>query len=241
MRNIEEPSHNIFCYVCERDVTNITHPLDEVAKVHVCLPCFASGKEKKDFKRGQPYRIIHKINFDAFTRGWTAHEELLLFEGLQQSGFGNWVDISKLVVTKTKDQCELHYIYVDAIISCQFWLKHNDKLAQAMTQLNSKGEGTKLDLKTVKNVMNELKIKPAGELGDEERTLIEQKYARYKDKIERARTTAKPDSAFNDILGFMPLRRDFDYEYDNEAELFLAEMEFGGRIAEPKSRRRPAR
>jgi hypothetical protein len=26
----------------------------------------------------------------------------------------------------------------------------------------------------------------------------------------------------------MPLRNDFDIEYDNEAELFLAEMEFNG-------------
>lgn len=79
-------------------------------------------------------------------------------------------------------------------------------------------------------MLNELKIKPAYELGEEERTLIEQKNARYKDKIEKARSAAKPDTAFNDILGFMPLRRDFDYEYDNEAELFLAEMEFSGKL-----------
>lgn len=230
MRNILEPGQNIFCYVCERDITNITHALDEVCKVHVCLPCFASGKEKKDFKRGQPYRIIHRINFELFTKGWTAHEELLLFEGFQQSGFGNWVDISKHVATKTKDQCELHYIYVKRSLLTQFWLKHNDKLAQATALLSSKGENTKLDLKAVKQVMNELKIKPVGEMGEEERTLIEQKYSRYKDKIEKTRNTAKPDSAFNDILGFMPLRRDFDYEYDNEAELFLAEMEFGGKF-----------
>mmetsp|Transcript_12632 Transcript_12632/g.10807 ORF Transcript_12632/g.10807 Transcript_12632/m.10807 type:complete len:159 (+) Transcript_12632:84-560(+) len=30
----------------------------------------------------------------------------------------------------------------------------------------------------------------------------------------------------SEIVGFMPKRGDFDYEYDNEAELFLAEMEF---------------
>ena len=93
----------------------------------------------------------------------------------------------------------------------------------------------------MKQVLNELKIKPAGDLGEEERTLIEQKYARYKDKIEKARNTAKPDTAFNDILGFMPLRRDFDYEYDNEAELFLAEMEFSGKLECPDIRGRPAR
>lgn len=62
---------------------------------------------------------------------------------------------------------------------------------------------------------------------DEQKTLIEQKLERYKDKIEKARLQAsKNENSFNDILGYMPLRRDFDVEYDNEAELFLAEMEF---------------
>ena len=27
-----------------------------------------------------------------------------------------------------------------------------------------------------------------------------------------------------EIVGFMPLRKDFEFEYDNEAELLLAEM-----------------
>lgn len=39
---------------------------------------------------------------------------------------------------------------------------------------------------------------------------------------------ATSQDQFNEILGYMPLREDFDVEYDNEAELFLAEMEFNG-------------
>jgi len=34
------------------------------------------------------------------------------------------------------------------------------------------------------------------------------------------------EQPFTEILGFMPLRGDFDVEFDNDAELFLAEMEF---------------
>jgi len=30
----------------------------------------------------------------------------------------------------------------------------------------------------------------------------------------------------SEIVGYMPLRGDFDIEYDNDAELLLAEMEF---------------
>ena len=29
-----------------------------------------------------------------------------------------------------------------------------------------------------------------------------------------------------EIIGFMPLRNDYEFEYDNQAELLLAEMEF---------------
>ncbi len=38
----------------------------------------------------------------------------------------------------------------------------------------------------------------------------------------------KPDkkTIFGDILGYMPLRGDFDYEYENEAEILLSEMNF---------------
>lgn len=31
---------------------------------------------------------------------------------------------------------------------------------------------------------------------------------------------------FGDILGYMPLRGDFDYEYENEAEILLSELNF---------------
>lgn len=33
----------------------------------------------------------------------------------------------------------------------------------------------------------------------------------------------------SEIVGYMPLRGDFDVEYDNDAELLLAEMEFTGK------------
>ena len=34
------------------------------------------------------------------------------------------------------------------------------------------------------------------------------------------------NNSIAEIVGFLPKRGDFDYEYDNDAELLLAEMEF---------------
>ena len=36
------------------------------------------------------------------------------------------------------------------------------------------------------------------------------------------------NSNASEIIGYMPKRGDFDIEYDNDAELLLAEMEFNG-------------
>lgn len=38
--------------------------------------------------------------------------------------------------------------------------------------------------------------------------------------------TAKSGSSPAEIVGYMPKRGDFEVEYDNDAELLLAEMEF---------------
>lgn len=60
-------------------------------------------------------------------------------------------------------------------------------------------------------------------------TLIEDKMENYSKMVEEKKQEQKViDPGFNEILGYMPLRQDFDVEYDNEAELFLAEMEFNG-------------
>jgi transcriptional adapter 2-alpha len=40
--------------------------------------------------------------------------------------------------------------------------------------------------------------------------------------------TKEGSNSASEIVGYMPLRGDFDVEYDNDAELLLAEMEFTG-------------
>ncbi len=64
-------------------------------------------------------------------------------------------------------------------------------------------------------------------------SLLQRKVEKLKKVIEEAEQFAKdkkydPNSKtiYGEILGYMPLRGEFDVEYDNEAELLLAEMEF---------------
>jgi transcriptional adapter 2-alpha len=47
-----------------------------------------------------------------FSSDWGADEELLLVSGLIQSGLGNWAEAAEHVGTRTKEECEKHYLEV---------------------------------------------------------------------------------------------------------------------------------
>nr|1X41_A Chain A, Transcriptional adaptor 2-like, isoform b [Homo sapiens] len=41
---------------------------------------------------------------------WTAQEEMALLEAVMDCGFGNWQDVANQMCTKTKEECEKHYM-----------------------------------------------------------------------------------------------------------------------------------
>jgi hypothetical protein len=49
------------------------------------------------------------MHFPFLDPNWGADEELLLLEGLEVHGMGNWEDVAEHVTTKTKEECEEHY------------------------------------------------------------------------------------------------------------------------------------
>ena len=54
------------------------------------------------------------LDFPIFSGDWGADEELLLVEGLEIFGIGNWEQISEHIGTKNKLECENHY---NAVVS----------------------------------------------------------------------------------------------------------------------------
>lgn len=109
---IFDPSNSIFCNICEREITKLTKIFCENCKFFTCVRCIANGEEKFKHKRTHDYRVIDNLEYSLFCDDWTANEELLLFEGLYKRGYGNWSDIADMVGSKTKEECELHYMEV---------------------------------------------------------------------------------------------------------------------------------
>uniref|UniRef100_A0A8C8DY76 Transcriptional adapter n=1 Tax=Oryzias sinensis TaxID=183150 RepID=A0A8C8DY76_9TELE len=49
-------------------------------------------------------------DFPVLEPGWTAQEEMALLEAVMDCGFGNWQDVAYQMRTKTKEECESHYM-----------------------------------------------------------------------------------------------------------------------------------
>lgn len=63
-------------------------------------------------RKGQSNRKQEQNSQPIFTPDWGADEELLLISGLIQNGLGNWAEVAQHVGTRTKEECEQHYLQV---------------------------------------------------------------------------------------------------------------------------------
>ena len=76
----------------------------------VCGDCFCVGAEKAPHKNTHSYRIVDCLSTPIFCRDWTSAEELLLLEGIDKCGAGNWKVIAEYMGTgKSAKQLEEHY------------------------------------------------------------------------------------------------------------------------------------
>ncbi|OZJ03255.1 hypothetical protein BZG36_03518 [Bifiguratus adelaidae] len=113
----EPPKYH--CDSCSNDVTNTVRVRcadPSCPDFDLCVRCFTSGKEPMKHKRWHDYRVMKPHEFPIFSEDWDADEELLLIEAAEKMGMGNWQAIADYVGTKTKEECEDHYleVYVDS-------------------------------------------------------------------------------------------------------------------------------
>lgn len=199
----------------------MTRIFDIVSEENICLKCFALGKEEGKRLRTNDYMIVNNLNQELFAKGWTAMDELVLIEGLNK--FGNWESISKKLQEtgrkKTKEQCELHYMNVKRVYE-QYWWRIGDGLEEMGNILAA--ETNDNPLRSLKEFVNNQDLSK-----EPNKTLIDQKLDRYREKIEaNCNQEFHKLKEYTDQIGYYPLRRDFEVEYNPDAERYLADMEF---------------
>jgi transcriptional adapter 2-alpha len=98
------------CDVCSSDCTRrIRISCAECQDYDLCVPCFAAGKSSGKHKPWHDYKVIEQHQYPIFDEDWGADEELLLIEGCQTLGLGNWQDIADYIEGRSKEEVGQHY------------------------------------------------------------------------------------------------------------------------------------
>ncbi|RCK63881.1 Transcriptional adapter 2 [Candida viswanathii] len=185
------------CDVCSTDCTNrIRIQCAICTDYDLCVPCFAAGLTTSDHKPWHDYQIIEQNTYPIFDREWGADEELLLIQGCETFGLGNWADIADHIGNRSKEEVAEHYykIYLE---SKDYPLPEMNKDFTDVSPLQFLEE-RKVRLEKRKNMpLPPPKGKPVASV-----------------------------PLCHEIQGYMPGRLEFDHEAENEAEVPIKDMIF---------------
>ncbi|KAL4320948.1 hypothetical protein HN51_065118 [Arachis hypogaea] len=241
------------CNYCNKDITGkIRIKCAMCPDFDLCIECFSVGAEVTPHKSSHPYRVMDNLSFPLICADWNADDEILLLEGIEMYGLGNWAEVAEHVGTKNKESCIEHYrnIYLNSPFFPLPDMSHvvgkNKKELLAM----AKGQGEdKKGISMADGLKEESTFSPsrvkvedshkAGSSGPNQKA---SNSARGKDglgvvkledsQVDRNFGGKKPNSSGNEgpslveSSGYNSKRQEFDPEYDNDAEQLLAEMEF---------------
>ncbi|ORM39540.1 Transcriptional adapter 2 [Babesia sp. Xinjiang] len=204
------------CNICGRLCSRRGHiKCAECKDFHSCVKCFCQGLEKpieeaqassfvqlpdnseyEEHKNYHKYTPVGPNDFALFTADWSAEQEILLIDGIAKYGLGNWQEISDMV-----SMTSVGYKSWD---ECQqhYYNVYLNSPTAPLPDLTSvihgpNGEPVPVPCNT--------------ETPPEEEP----------QNASQNKPANKPQ-----VVGYWPLRGDFDIEYDNDAELILADMEF---------------
>lgn len=202
------------CDYCRDDITNeIYIKCAECKSFDLCLDCFASGAAVYPHLPTHPYRVIRLISEPLYDAEWSADEELLLLEGIDQFGLGNWAEIALHVGSKNKLKCEAHY-NERYLMSPVAPLPNN---AAPFPSLENTGFGYGSGPRSRARAPRD----PLDIERDKEREISN---AKYRALQQHHKTLLR--NSIGSLVGFSSHRREFEVEYENDAELLIADLAF---------------
>ncbi|ELP90875.1 transcriptional adapter, putative [Entamoeba invadens IP1] len=192
------PWENITCNCCNKTITSTTRITCTICdNFDLCLECFSQGKEVGRHKNDHGYTVVPTLHFPLLTPDWGADEELMLLEAIEEKGLDNWVEVQNFVKTKAARECRSHYL--------QYYLETPTHPLPDMT-----------DAFLVKNGIVEMKPAKEVRLKDEEFDARPEKEIAYSQPVYDGF-----EAQFN------PYRKEFGFEFFNNAELSITDVSFG--------------
>lgn len=108
-----------YCVKCKADLGPVYIKCNECPKIHLCMKCFSAGAELGDHLRTHEYVVKETAgSLAVFEPGWSAKDEEVLLESIEQYGLGNWEGAAENLPHKTPKEIELHYnkFYVGSLL-----------------------------------------------------------------------------------------------------------------------------
>ncbi|OMJ76705.1 hypothetical protein SteCoe_23866 [Stentor coeruleus] len=193
----------ISCEFCLKDITRCTYiQCSECSNLFYCIPCFAYAKSKPDHLTSHKYFVIDPVKFPLFVHDWSGKDEVMLLQGLLKFGYGNWGCISEhLGSKKSAWECEKHYKLI--------YLRYAMNQLRNFPVLSCRNDQGFVITSDQEN----LELKASMEIEEQPVPQPEKR-----PEIEK--------HPLSEFAGYMPLRRDFEIEYENDIEMYLADLEF---------------
>ncbi|KAF5737328.1 transcriptional adapter ADA2b-like isoform X1 [Tripterygium wilfordii] len=229
------------CNYCNKDITGkIRIKCAMCPDFDLCVECFSVGAEVTPHKSNHPYRVMDNLSFPLICPDWNADDEILLLEGIEMYGLGNWTEVAEHVGTKSKEQCIDHYstVYLNSPCFPLPDMTHvvgknrKELLAMAKGQGDDKkgstmpGEPVKEESPFSPSRVKAEEVPTTGPSGRLPSSSTADLQTDRSSKGKKSITPRNDGPSLVELSGYNPKRREFDTEYDNDAEQLLADMEF---------------
>lgn len=192
------------CDSCFKDISHVVLiQCAECDDLDLCVECFGAGVELSQHKATHAYRVLRPLDFPVYVPDWRADEELLLIEGCEQSGLGNWKDIAEHIGSKDPVACEQHYLHV--YINWSGPPRPNPQLLLPATERPAILMPSRVAAVTTKRSKKDADTDPVH---------------------EPTPAALQSVPANHEITGYMPGRQEFETENENDAELALKDLQF---------------
>lgn len=170
--------------------------------------------------------------YPIFTDDWGADEELLLIDGCQTYGLGNWADIADHIGNRSKEEVEAHYVavYVEGRDGTAQGDERAERIAReaeanptrTSRQLPMAGPNMDFAPKISADEFHQAKRRRISDLRSTQAALPlgPQKGAPPKPLVSAP-------TSHHELSGFMAGRLEFETEHEQDAETLTKDMEFG--------------
>ncbi|KAL6768288.1 hypothetical protein ACKKBF_B38535 [Auxenochlorella protothecoides x Auxenochlorella symbiontica] len=106
------------CDYCHKDLSNALHIRCAVCPdFDLCLDCFSVGAAITPHSSAHAYKVVGNLSFPIYHPEWGADEEILLVEGVELYGLGNWEAVGEHV-GRDPGEARAHYMSVYVETAC---------------------------------------------------------------------------------------------------------------------------